>query len=55
MTHPSLAGMVEAIRAKISREALHLRFTAKACVKTRQPSRKTTLELLDESYTLSPS
>lgn len=30
MAHPSLAGMVEAIRAKISREALHLRFTARA-------------------------
>ncbi|MFH0937831.1 MAG: hypothetical protein V1899_00875, partial [Planctomycetota bacterium] len=30
MAHPSLAGMVEAIRAKISRESLHLRFTAKA-------------------------
>ena len=30
MVHPSLAGMVEAIRSKISREALHLRFTSKA-------------------------
>lgn len=27
MPHPSLAGMVQAIKAKISREALHLRFT----------------------------
>jgi len=30
LVHPSLAGMVEAIRAKISRVALHLRFTSKA-------------------------
>jgi len=30
MVHPSLAGMVEAIQAKISRVALHLRFTAQA-------------------------
>lgn len=28
--HPSLSGMVDAIRAKISRVALHLRFTAQA-------------------------
>jgi hypothetical protein len=30
LVHPSLAGMVEAIRAKISRVALHLRFTSQA-------------------------
>lgn len=30
MVHPSLSGMVEAVRAKISRVALHLRFTAQA-------------------------
>jgi len=30
MIHPSLAGMVEAIQAKISRVALHFRFTEKA-------------------------
>lgn len=30
MVHPSLSGMVDAIRAKISRVALHLRFTAQA-------------------------
>ena len=30
MLHPSLAGMVEAVDAKISREALHMRFTANA-------------------------
>jgi hypothetical protein len=30
MVHPSLSGMVEAIRARISRVALHLRFTAQA-------------------------
>ena len=30
MVHPSLAGRVEAVRAKISRVALHQRFTAKA-------------------------
>ncbi len=30
MVHPSLSGMVDAIRAKISRIALHLRFTAQA-------------------------
>ncbi|MBF8278471.1 MAG: transposase [Candidatus Brocadiaceae bacterium] len=30
MVHPSLSGMVDAIRAKISRIALHLRFTAPA-------------------------
>jgi hypothetical protein len=30
MAHPSLAGRVEALRAKISREALHWRFTARA-------------------------
>ena len=30
MVHPSLSGMVEVIRAKISRVAFHLRFTAQA-------------------------
>ena len=30
MVYPSLSGMVEVIRAKISRVALHLRFTAQA-------------------------
>jgi hypothetical protein len=30
MAHPSLAAMVDAIRAKMSREGLHLRFTASA-------------------------
>lgn len=30
MVHPSLSGMVNAIRARISRVALHLRFTAQA-------------------------
>lgn len=30
MVHPSLSGMAEAVRAKISRVALHLRFTAQA-------------------------
>src|SRR3972149_5947415 len=30
MVHPSLSGMVEAVRVKISRVALHLRFTAQA-------------------------
>lgn len=30
MVHPSLSGMVDAIRAKIGRVALHLRFTAQA-------------------------
>ena len=30
MVHPSLSGMVEAVRVNISRVALHLRFTAQA-------------------------
>jgi len=30
MKHPSLAAMVDAIRARISREALHQRFTEEA-------------------------
>jgi hypothetical protein len=40
MIHPSLAGMIEAIQAKMSRVALHFRFTANAvafltaCLKT---------------------